>query len=62
MISKNGIGLIVLVAEAILSALGVEFEPGTVGKAVEGVAVAAALIAMAWNQFDRSDVKWFILK
>lgn len=62
LVSKNGIALVVLVAEAILSAVGVEFEPGTVEKAIEGVLIAGSLILMVWNQFDREDVKHFIFK
>lgn len=61
-VSKNGLGLLVLVVEAVLSAIGIEFEPGTVAKAVEGAAVVAAFILMAWNQFDRENVKWFFFK
>ncbi len=60
--SKNGIALIVLLVEAGLSALGVEFDAGTVGKAVEGVVVAVALVLAVWNQLSRGDVKWFVLK
>jgi len=60
--SKNGIALIILVVEAGLSAIGVEFDPGTVERAVEGVLVAGALILAIWNQYNRPDVKKFILK
>ena len=62
MVSKNGIALLVLVAEALLTAIGVEFEVGTVQRAVEGVLVAVSLILMAWNQYDRSEIKWFVFK
>jgi hypothetical protein len=62
MISKNGIALAVLVVEAVLSAVGVEFEAGTVTKAVEGVVVTLALLLAIWNQLDRSDVSWFVFK
>jgi hypothetical protein len=60
--SKNGLALIVLVAEALLSSLGVEFEAGTVAKAVEGVVIVISLGLMVWNQLSREDVKWFVLK
>ena len=35
--STNGIALVVLVLEAILSPLGIEFDAGSVEKAVEGI-------------------------
>ena len=60
--SKNGIALIILVAEALLSSLGVEFEANTVAKAVEGTVVAVGLILAVWNQLGRSDVRWFVFK
>ncbi len=60
--SKNGIALTVLIVEALLSALGVEFEPGTVVKAVEGVVIFAALFMAIWNQLMREDVSWFVWK
>ena len=62
MMSKNGIALAVLIVEALLSALGVEFEPGTVTKAVEGILITASLLLMIWNQLMRYDVEWFFLK
>ena len=60
--SKNGIALAVLIVEAILSALGVEFDAGTVEKAVEGTLVAIALILAVWNQIERVDIKHFFIK
>ena len=62
MISKNGIALIVLVVEALLSALGIEFEPGTLEKGIEGTFIVLALLLAIWNQITRPDVKAFILK
>jgi len=62
MISKNGIALIVLVVEALLSALGIEFEPGTLEKGIEGVLIVVALTMAVWNQLNRPDVDAFILK
>lgn len=62
MISKNGIALAVLVIEALLSSIGVEFDPGSVAKVVEGFVVLAALLLAIWNQVDRADVSWFVLK
>jgi hypothetical protein len=60
--SKNGIALAVLTLEALLSALGVEFEPGTIAKAVEGVVIFGALLLAVWNQLTREDVAWFVWK
>lgn len=60
--SKNGIALIILVVEAGLSAIGVEFDPGTIEKLVEGGLILAALLLAIWNQVTRPDVKGFILK
>ena len=62
MISKNGIALIVLILEAVLSALGIEFDPGTVEKGIEGILIVGALLLAIWNQLARPDVKAFILK
>ena len=62
MISKNGMALIVLVVEALLSALGIEFEPGTLEKGIEGTLIVLALLLAIWNQVTRKDVKTFILK
>jgi hypothetical protein len=62
MISKNGIALAVLAVEALLSALGIEFEPGTVARAVEGILITASLLLMIWNQLMRYDIQWFFLK
>lgn len=62
MISKNGIALVVLVLEALLSALGIEFEAGTLEKGIEGILIVAALLLAVWNQITRPDVKAFILK
>ncbi len=60
--SKNGVALAVLIVEAILTSMGVEFDAGTVEKAIEGVVVAGALLLAIWNQIGRSDTKWFFLK
>lgn len=60
--SKNGIALTVLVVEAVLSALGVEFEAGSVEKVIEGAAIAVALALAIVNQVSRSDVKLFVFK
>ena len=62
MISKNGIAVIILVVEGLLSALGVEFEPDTVGRAVEGIVAAASLILLVLNQLGRENVSMFIFK
>lgn len=62
MISKNGIALTVLLIEALLSALGVEFDAGTVERAIEGTLIAASLILMVWNQINREDVRLFLFK
>jgi hypothetical protein len=62
MLSKNGIALLVLALEMVLSSLGIEFEPGSVAKVVEGIVILISLILMVWNQYNREDVEWFILK
>lgn len=62
MISKNGVAVSILVIEAILSAVGLEFEAGTVAKAVEGTLVAAGLLLAIWNQLNREDVRAFFFK
>lgn len=60
--SKNGVALTVLIVEAILTSMGVEFDAGTVDKAVEGVVVMGALLLAIWNQVERTDTKWFLFK
>lgn len=60
--SKNGIGLAIIIVEFILSALGIEFEAGTVAKAVEGTLLAAALLLTIWNQISREDSVFFLFK
>jgi hypothetical protein len=62
MLSKNGIALVVLLAEAALTSLGIEFDPGTVEKGIEGSLVLLSLLLAVWNQLDRLDTKWFIFK
>lgn len=62
MVSKNGIALAILIVEAVLSSLGVEFEPGTVAKAVEGCVVTVGLLLAVWNQVSRPDVSGFFFK
>ncbi len=60
--SKNGIALAVLILEAVLSAMGVEFEVGSVEKVVEGVVVLVALALAIRNQMDRVDIRGFFFK
>lgn len=60
--SKNGIALSVLVVEFILASLGIEFEVGSIERTVQAVAVLVSFILMIWNQIDRMDTKWFVLK
>lgn len=60
--SKNGIGVAVIVIEAILSALGMELPEGSVLRAIEGAIVAASVILLVWNQVGRDDVKGFFFK
>ena len=62
MISKNGIALGILIVEALLSALGIEFDPGTLEKGIEGILIIGALLLAVWNQITRPDVKAFVLK
>jgi len=60
--SKNGVSLAVLIIEAFLSSIGVEFEVGSIEKALEGLLIGVALIVMAWNQLMRPNVKAFFFK
>jgi hypothetical protein len=60
--SKNGIGLSIIIIETILSALGVEFEPGTVARMVEGIVIAVSMALLIWNQIDRPEIHSFIFK
>lgn len=60
--SKNGIGLVVIIVEGILSALGIDLGEGVIARAVEGVVYAGAVILLIVNQFERRDVFAFIFK
>lgn len=60
--STNGIALVVLVLEALLSSLGIEFDAGSVEKAVEGILVAGALILAVRNQLQRGDIRHFLFR
>lgn len=60
--STNGIALVVLVLEAILSSLGIEFDAGSVEKAVEGILVAGSLILAVRNQLQRGDIHHFLFR
>lgn len=60
--SKNGVAVSIFIVEAMLTSLGIEFEAGSVAKIVEGSVVLAALLLAVWNQIDRENVKWFLLK
>jgi hypothetical protein len=62
MISKNGVAVAVFVLQGLLSSLGVEFEAGSVEKALEGVIMFMALALAVYNQVMRSDTKWFLFK
>ena len=60
--SKNGVAIAIWGVELLLSALGIEFEAGSVAKVVEAVVVFISFLLMVWNQLDRTDVKNFFLK
>ena len=62
MISKNGLAILIMATEMILSAFGIEFEPGSVAKAVEGGVLLVSFLLLVWNQITRRDVDWFIFK
>ena len=62
MISKNGVGLTILLIELLLSSLGIEFEAGSVAKVVEGGLVVLSFLLMVWNQLTRKDVTGFLFK
>lgn len=62
MISKNGVGLTILLIELLLSSLGIEFEAGSVARVVEGGLVVLSFLLMVWNQLTRRDVTGFLFK
>jgi hypothetical protein len=62
MLSKNGVALVVFAVEFILTSLGIQSEPGSVGKVVEGAILVGSFLVMVWNQLDRTNVNWFIFK
>jgi hypothetical protein len=61
-VSKNGIAVVVWGLSFVLTALGLDADPGTIEKGVEGVVIVIGLLLAIWNQLDRTDTKWFIFK
>jgi len=57
-ISKNGVGLIVMV----LSMLGVNVAESDIVTTISVLAQVASVGLMLWNQLGRGDVKGFIFK
>lgn len=61
-ISKNGIAIAIIIIESLLTAVGVEFDPGTVAKAVEGAVITVSILLLTWNQITRPEVDNFLFK
>jgi hypothetical protein len=60
--SKNGIAIVVIGLEFLLTSIGIEFDEGSVARFVEGVVMIASFLLLVWNQIDRKNVKNFIFK
>jgi hypothetical protein len=57
-ISKNGLGLILLV----VAMLGLDIPERAIEDAVAGVAAIVSLALMLWNQLSRQDIKWGLFR
>ena len=62
MLSKNGIGLIVLALSLGLGRLGINVAESQLLEVISAVGTIASFIMMVINQWNRSDVKGFIFK
>jgi uncharacterized membrane protein YfcA len=60
--SKTGIAGIVLVAEALLKLLGVEFPEGTAASITEALAVIISTALLAYAQLTRKDLKFGLVR
>lgn len=61
-ISTNSIALTVIIVKAVLTSLGIEFDAGSVEKAVEGAVYVIALLLAIKNQLTRNDIKHFFFR
>lgn len=60
-ISKNGVAIAGFIVVA-FGYFGIELEVESVVDFLAAVALAVTTGMAVWNQFSRSDVKWFFLK
>ena len=60
--SKNGIGVAVLVIEYALRSLNIEVPGGAVAEAINGLVVFGSFVLLIWNQLDRPNVHAFFFK
>jgi hypothetical protein len=58
MLSKNGVGLIILA----LSLLGINITESSIVEVISAVGTIVSFVLMIINQWNRSDVKGFIFK
>lgn len=58
MISKNGVGIIMLV----LSLLGVNIAEADVVTTISVIGQVMSVILLMWNQYGRKNIKNFVLK
>jgi hypothetical protein len=57
-ISKNGVGLILLIA----AMLGLDIPEQAVEEARAGAVAVISFLFLLWNQFSRKDLKWGIFR
>ena len=55
-ISKGGLGTLVLLLETGLRFFNIEAPAGSVASAVNGIAIAISLLLLVWHQLERSDL------
>lgn len=61
-VSLTGVGAAVLIIEMVLKQFGVELGEGVVADTVDKVITVVGTILLAYGQWRRRDVLWFIFK
>ena len=62
MVSKAGVGLVILVLTEVLSFLNISVDLGTIEAGVNGIFAFAAFILLVWGQLDRKDLKFGLFR
>lgn len=62
MLSKNGIGLAIIIIEGVLKSMGVDYDSTALTRSIEGILYLIGLLLMLSHQFQREDIKGFLFK